>query len=319
MHIAGTSREVIPVSDSPILHSVIAEKQTLYIPDYPSHQQSLSFLIEKGLRSLVFLPVEYANKVVGCMALHGIDDKLDLSESDLDLVRQFLSRLRNALERSDYISQLEKSREDTLRSLGIVLEHRDFETQGHTDRVVTLSRNFAKQINLSNEARQELVFGAYLHDIGKLAIPDRILLKPGKLTNEEFDEIKTHSVRGFEMANKIPLLSEASSLLVRHHHEKWEGTGYPDKLQGEEIPFLARMFTLVDVYDALRSHRPYKKAWTKEECFVELREKSEIMFDPQLVEDFIIVADDFDEAYKEHNTYKETEALFKQKQNLMAS
>lgn len=309
--------ERFSIDQSPIMAYALESREPVYITDYPNHPQSTRPIVEKGLKSVIFLPVEYADKVVGCIALHGMKEKIYLSDSNFDLARQFLNRLRNALERHDYVRQLEQSREDTLRSLGIVLEHRDLETQGHTDRVVTLSRNFAKQISLSDEKSQELVFGAYLHDIGKLAIPDRILLKPGKLSDEEFNEIKTHAVRGFDMANKIPLLSEASSLLVRHHHEQWLGAGYPDKLQGNEIPFLARMFTLVDVYDALRSHRPYKKAWTKEECFVELREKSGIMFDPDLVEEFIIIAEDYDDAYQDYNLYQENADLFNMKQELM--
>lgn len=311
------SKDLVTISESPILHSVISQKQLLYVQDYPNHNQSLPLLIDKGLRSLVFLPVEYANTIVGCIALHGIDDRLKLNESDLDLIRQFLSRLRNALERTDYIRQLERSREDTLRSLGIVLEQRDLETRGHTDRVVELSRSFAKQLKLSDEQIKELVLGAYLHDIGKLAIPDRILLKPGKLSNEEFDEIKTHAMRGYNMAEKMPLLPRASSLLVRHHHEQWQGSGYPDKLKGEEIPFLARMFTLVDVYDALRSHRPYKKAWTQEESFEELRDKKGILFDPDLIEDFVVVAQAYDDVYKMHNVEQENIELHNQKQQLM--
>jgi len=304
-------------NDSFFLNTVSKTGEIIYVKDYVHHEKRIPKLVEKGLKSVIFLPIVFNDKVEHIIAFHGNNERIKLSEADLDLARQFLARLGNALEHKEYIDQLERTREDTLRSLGIVLEQRDFETRGHTDRVVTLSRNFAKQINLSSEQIQELIFGAYLHDIGKLAIPDRILLKPGKLTNEEFSEIKTHAVRGYDMANKIPLLSEASSLLVRHHHEQWQGSGYPDKLEGEEIPFLARMFTLVDVYDALRSHRPYKKAWTKDECFLELRDKSGIMFDPSLVEDFIVVADDYDAAYKEHNSQQENSDLFTKKQELM--
>ena len=310
-------QESFSIKESTLLNLIMTTRKPLYIEDYANHPHRLERLVKKGLKSVLFLPIEYANNLIGYVALHAMTEKIHLIDSDLDLARQFLSRLRNALERSDYVSQLERSREDTLRSLGIVLEHRDFETQGHTDRVVNLSKNFAKQLQLSAEETNDLVLGAYLHDIGKLAIPDRILLKPGKLTDEEFDEIKTHSMRGYEMAKTIPLLSDASTLLVRHHHEQWQGTGYPDKLQGNDIPFLARMFTLVDVYDALRSYRPYKKAWTKSESIQELRDKQGIMFDPALVEDFIVVVNDYDDVYKKHNIQQESIELFKRKQNLM--
>ena len=283
------------------LGMAISTKEIVYVKDYCRHEYHKPEVATQGLKSVLFLPIKYGNTLVGCMALHGMYDIVDLRESDLDLARQFLSRLRNALERRDYVGQLEHSREETLRSLGIVLEHRDLETQGHTNRVIDLARNFAMQLQLSDKESKELLYGACLHDIGKLAIPDRILLKPGKLTTEEFEEIKLHTVHGFDMASKIPLLPEASSLLVKHHHEQWQGSGYPHNLEGDGIPVLARMFSLIDVYDALRSKRPYKEPWTKEASFTELRDQKGIMFDPALVEEFIVVADGYDKTYEDFN------------------
>jgi putative nucleotidyltransferase with HDIG domain len=173
------------------------------------------------------------------------------------------------------------------RSLAELLEKRDLETMGHTDRVVDMSARLAEHLGLDREERQALRWGAYLHDIGKIALPDRILLKPGPLTAEEFAQVRQHSEIGFAMLVDLPFLPATARSLVRHHHERWDGGGYPSGLAGRRIPLLARLFSTVDVYDALSSHRPYKPAWSRQRALAHVRSRAGTDFDPDVATAFL--------------------------------
>ena len=192
-----------------------------------------------------------------------------------------------AVENLDLLGRERVQHEATLRALGLALEYRDYETKGHTDRVVTLSLAFGRALGLETRTLQALRWGAYLHDLGKVAIPDQILLKPGRLTDEEFDIIRRHTLIGIDMCRDIPFLPPEAREVVRSHHERWDGRGYPDRRSGEDIPLLARMFSLVDAYDALTSERPYKTAWTHEAAAAEIEEQAGMQFDPNLVPTFL--------------------------------
>jgi response regulator RpfG family c-di-GMP phosphodiesterase len=177
--------------------------------------------------------------------------------------------------------------EGSLQALGIALEYRDFESRGHTESVVRLSTQLGMTLALDDQKLEHLRYGAYLHDLGKLAVPDHILLKPGKLTFEEFEHMKEHSSKGFEMARRIVGLAPEVLGVIRHHHERWDGSGYPDKLAGETIPLLARIFSICDVYDALLSKRVYKDSWTKEDALSEIRTQQGRQFDPAVTTAFL--------------------------------
>ncbi|WP_019585534.1 HD domain-containing phosphohydrolase [Deinococcus apachensis] len=179
------------------------------------------------------------------------------------------------------------TREAALRALGLALEARDRETQGHTDRVTAEATRLGRALGLGPEGLGALRLGAYLHDLGKMAVPDRILLKPGPLTPEERGEMQTHAAEGERLAGELGFIPPAALELVRHHHERWGGAGYPDGLAGEDIPLLARLFAVVDVYDALLSERPYKRAWSREEALAELRAQAGRQFDPRVVTAFL--------------------------------
>jgi putative nucleotidyltransferase with HDIG domain len=193
---------------------------------------------------------------------------------------------------------VERTREEAFRALGLALEYRDLETKGHTDRVVALARSLGRHLNLADADMESLAWGAYLHDLGKIAIADAILLKPGKLTPQEFDEVKRHAVLGDEMSRDLAFLPAASREVVRAHHERWDGSGYPDGLAGEEIPFLARLFALVDVYDALVSERPYKRAWTHQEAVEEIVRQSGAHFDPRLAREMVCLLGDGEDPFE---------------------
>jgi putative nucleotidyltransferase with HDIG domain len=174
----------------------------------------------------------------------------------------------------------------TLEGLSRALEMRDQETEGHTRRVAELTLNFGRLLRLDAQKLVDLWRGAYLHDIGKIGVPDAILRKAGPLNNEEWVVMRKHAELGARILADVPFLK--NSLEVPHyHHEKWDGSGYPAGLKGEEIPLSARIFAMVDVWDALTSDRPYRKAWSREDARVYIRDGSGTHFDPHLVPEFL--------------------------------
>ncbi|HRN17753.1 MAG TPA: HD domain-containing phosphohydrolase [Trueperaceae bacterium] len=266
---------------------VAATGEPLGVEDYPSWPLSFKPYAETGVRSMLALPIRKGGRVVHTIAFATIDRHASIDDNMIRIAGGFAKRLENAFERAQHLDEIRSTREATFRSLGVALEFRDLETRGHTDRVVKLAKHFGKALGLSREESQALVWGAYLHDLGKIAVPDALLLKPGRLTEEEFEVIRKHTLFGVDMLRDIPFLPTQTRELVRSHHERWDGNGYPERLAGKEIPFLARMFSLVDVYDALRSKRPYKRAWTQEEAVAELAAQAGKQFDPELTTRFL--------------------------------
>ena len=163
---------------------------------------------------------------------------------------------------------------------------RDKETEGHSLRVMHLCADLAGVFGIKGEALIHVRRGALLHDIGKVGVPDHILLKPGKLTDEEWVIMRKHPQLAFEMLSPINYLHPALTIPYCHH-EKWDGSGYPRGLKGEEIPLAARIFSIVDVWDALSNDRPYRKAWSQEEILKFIRDQSGTHFDPIVVDAFL--------------------------------
>jgi len=182
--------------------------------------------------------------------------------------------------------ELEAAYDLTLWGWAKAVELRDQETAGHTERVTALTLRLARALGVPEEDLEHIRRGAILHDVGKLAIPDRILLKPGPLTEEEWAVMKRHPVYAYEWLSGIPFLRKALDIPYAHH-ERWDGSGYPRGLKGEAIPLSARIFAVVDVYDALTSDRPYRKAWPKEKALAYLQEQAGRQFDPQVVATFL--------------------------------
>jgi putative nucleotidyltransferase with HDIG domain len=167
------------------------------------------------------------------------------------------------------------------------LELRDFETRRHAHRVAKVSVELAQSMGVEESDIMYLNWGALLHDIGKIGIPDEILLKPGPLTPEEWDIMKKHTQYAYEMLSRVSFLGPAVEIPF-FHHEKWDGTGYPNGLKGEQIPLAARIFAVIDVWDALNSERPYREdAWPKEEIIQYLKDQAGKHFDPKVVEYFL--------------------------------
>jgi len=200
------------------------------------------------------------------------------------LVAARTDQLRQAM------TDLERSYDITLEALGDALDLKDAETEGHSKRVTAFTIAIARAMGLSGDRIRIIARGAFLHDIGKMAIPDAILRKPGVLTPEETAIMREHCFRGYQMLRKIPFLAEASEI-VYAHQEKFDGTGYPRGLRGEEIPLGARIFSIADTLDAITSDRPYRAAQTIGAAREEIIRWSGRQFDPAVVNIFLQMPD----------------------------
>src|SRR5438046_4036474 len=195
-------------------------------------------------------------------------------QSNLEsLVAARTEQLRQAM------SDLERSYDITLEALGDALDLKDAETEGHSKRVTAFTIAIARALGLSSQEIRVIARGAFLHDIGKMAIPDAILRKPGKLTDDEQAIMREYAYRGYQMLRKIPFLAEAAEI-VYSHQERFDGTGYPRGLKGEGIPVGARLFSVADTLDAITSDRPYRPAQTVQAAREEIERWSGRQFDP---------------------------------------
>jgi putative nucleotidyltransferase with HDIG domain len=185
---------------------------------------------------------------------------------------------------------LQEAYQRTIEGWVRALDLRDRETEGHTQRVTELTIKVARKLGFSEEELTHIRRGALLHDMGKMAIPDEILQKPGPLNETEWEKMRRHPIYAYEMLSPISYLHPALEIPLCHH-ERWDGSGYPRGLKGEDIPLVARFFAIVDVWDALCSDRPYRKKMPQQEVVNYLREKSGILFDPKLVDVFLSVVE----------------------------
>ena len=213
---------------------------------------------------------------------------LELENSTLmDSARQEIKEREKAeLRICEAYEALDQAYESTLIGWVQALDMRDGETQGHSRRVADMTLKLAKIIGMPETEWVHVWRGALLHDIGKMGIPDSILLYPGPLGEREWEVMRRHSLYGVEWVERVEYLKPAIPL-IRHHHERWDGGGYPDGLRGTEIPLAARIFSIIDVWDALLSKRPYRAAWTREQTIGYLKENAGRQFDPDLVEVFL--------------------------------
>jgi HD-GYP domain-containing protein (c-di-GMP phosphodiesterase class II) len=178
----------------------------------------------------------------------------------------------------------------TLINWAAAVELRGGDSPGRSDRLVQLTRRLAESMGISRQEVKSIGFGALLHDIGEMGISVALLNKPEKLTEEERDIMSWHTAHGYDLLSPIRHLQKAL-VIPRYHHERWDGSGYPEGLKGEEIPLPARIFAVVDVFDALTSPRPYREAWHREDAVAYIREKAGLLFDPVVVRYFLSIID----------------------------
>jgi ribonuclease P protein subunit RPR2 len=199
-----------------------------------------------------------------------------------------LQRGRRRRERTERrLERVEEAYELTVAALAAALELRDDETGSHAKRVTDLALELTRTIDPELATDPELRYGFLLHDIGKIGIPDAVLLKPGPLTDEEQRQLHVHPVLGEHLVSAIPYLNGAARDVIAYHHERWDGGGYPWGLRGREIPLPARIFAVADAFDAMTTSRPYQAAREPEEARAEIAKSAGTQFDPEVVEAFL--------------------------------
>lgn len=270
-------------------------RHTIYIKDLPTEHTTLAqspLLEAENFISYFGFPLVARNQIKGVLEIFH-RTILEPDDDWFDYLNTLITETALAVDNARLFIDLEKSNQElmsayeaTLEGWARTLEMRDRETEGHSQRVLQMTVKLAERMGISGEELVHVKRGSLLHDIGKIAIPDNILQKPGELNEKEWKIMRRHPSIAYEMLSTISFL-EPSLEIPYCHHEKWDGSGYPQGLKGEEIPLSARIFAIVDVWDALLSNRPYRKAWNDKKVMDYLRSQSGTHFDPMIVEKFL--------------------------------
>jgi hypothetical protein len=289
----------IPFKQVDVYRRVIEGLETVYVPDTSVITTQLtpqtgkltlaSILQVFGRPPGIFAPLISEGRVKGLINMVGNI----LTEEDVPAMRAFANHIAVALDNTKLVTNLHIAKEDlesayqaTLEGWVNALDLRDNETAGHTERVTEITLVVAKAVGVPDATLANIRHGALLHDIGKMAIPDAILNKPGPLDEWEWQIVRQHPRKAFEWLSQIKYLVPALEIPYCHH-EKWDGSGYPQGLVGEAIPLAARIFAVVDVWDAMRSDRPYRNGLSEDEVIQYITEQSGKYFDPAVVDVFL--------------------------------
>lgn len=284
------------VSFGQVYLGLAAQKQKIIITsnfdDLDPDSEFAKLIAQEGFLSQYCVPIVIGGKSFGVLELFQRKPFSPTPEW-LNLLDAIALQMGLALDYNNLYGELQNtyldladSYEATLEGWSSAMDVRDHETEGHSKRVAELASALARKMGLSNDEVENIRRGALLHDIGKLGVPDSILLKNGPLTEDEWNVMKRHPQLAYRFLAKVPYL-EKSLDIPRFHHERWDGNGYPSGLSGTRIPLAARLFSVVDVYDALTSERPYRHAWSKAKATQYLREQAGIQFDPEIVDGFL--------------------------------
>ena len=253
---------------------------------------------EKDIYSSMCIPISVKGHVIGVLSISRTSREKRFSEDDLRLMTIFSSQAASAIENARLFdevimkaAELKESRFDSIKALAEALETKDAYTRGHSDRMVEYATRIAERLGLSAQEKEFLRYGAILHDTGKIGIPDHILNKPGRLDKGEFEMMKSHPVKGADIIREISFLIPVVPIVL-HHQEKYDGTGYPAGLAGEDIPIGARVVSVLDAYDAMTSDRPYRPAPGPDRAIEELRKYSGTQFDPKVVSLFLNILEE---------------------------
>jgi putative nucleotidyltransferase with HDIG domain len=283
------------LGDHPHIKKAVSTKTPVYIQD--ARQESLSpaeqvIVDSRGLISILYFPLLLKDAAIGIFIVGTTDQPRQFTASEINLCYVLSFEVSLAIANAKLYEKAQQSIVDisraydaTLEGWSRMLDLRDQVTEEHTHRVTELTVALAKEMGFPESGLGHIRRGALLHDIGKMGIPDSILQKPGPLTDTEWAIMQTHPEKAFQVISRIDYLLPAVDIPYCHH-EKWDGTGYPRKLKGEEIPLSARIFAVVDVYDALTSDRPYRKAWEKDKVLAYIREQAGQHFFPDAVRAF---------------------------------
>ena len=292
-----------PLADMPFCQSVLEQDQPVILrassQEVESEERTL--LLLDFAQTLCLIPLRIHGTTSNSSGILGLlmlgesrkEEREPFTPEKLRLARSIGDQAAIAIDNARLFNDLQTSNENlsrayeaTIAGWSAALDLRDKETEGHAQRVTEMTYRLAKSMGFNEQELAQVRYGALLHDIGKMGIPDNILLKPGKLTDEEWVVMRMHPEYAYQMLKPITYLGPALGIPYCHH-EKWDGTGYPRGLKGEEIPRAAQIFAIIDVYDALTSDRPYRKSWPREKTLEYIRALSGSQFNPHVVEEFM--------------------------------
>ena len=274
---------------------VIRERRFVGVEDFLDvgpNENYINLLSQEGFRAHTTTPLINHRDLLGVLEIFWHETQ-HVDAWKLEILQMVGESITFAMEHSIVVEDLKRRNNEfsstytaTIAGLSRALELRDLETEGHTRRVSALTLRLAEHMQIPPDQRASIQQGALLHDIGKLGIPDAILLKPGSLTPQEWKVMQQHPLYAYNILAPIINLRQALDIPL-YHHEHWDGSGYPYGLKGEQIPLSARLFAVVDVYDALTSDRPYRSAWPRSQAIEYLQEQASQLFDPQVVAYFL--------------------------------
>lgn len=242
-------------------------------------------IVLHGIRSAVCVPVESNKEILGALYIDHLQDAGAFDDEDLKLLAALGRLAGDALDRALLAEKHDRLFYGLIRALVSTIEAKDQYTRGHTERVTTYTMSIAEEMGLTEEEKHTLQLGALLHDVGKIGIPEKILKKPGKLTPGEYEIMKRHPDIGADILENIDGIGEISDI-VRYHQEKFDGTGYPAGLKGDDIPLFDRIVAVADAYDAMTSSRSYRRNFSEEEVMKEFNRCAGFQFDRNVVDAF---------------------------------
>jgi putative nucleotidyltransferase with HDIG domain len=274
---------------TPLIRAIRANEKFQLITDLQENEFVAS---EAGkvaghkIRDTICLPMKPRDKFLGVIQVANKKGNANYRPEDLDLLKILSSQIAFVIQNADLFHNLQRAYIDTLSALTSAIDAKDSYTRGHSERVTDLSMKLAQELGLERAEIEKIKLGGLLHDIGKIGIPEGILNKPGRLDDEEFRIIKSHPELGVRILGKVEFLAGVVNI-IQHHHERFDGKGYPDGLAAESIPLLARIVSVVDTFDAMTTDRPYRKALTEEEALTEITHCSGTQFDSGIAAVFV--------------------------------
>jgi HD-GYP domain-containing protein (c-di-GMP phosphodiesterase class II) len=284
--------------DEWFLHRVTASRESLATTGAAEPYRSLfGFADDEGEIGLLGVPLNLADKVIGIIIVVRVSRPFAFTAREINMVEELAEQAAMAIEQANlltrvrsYASELELSYDSTLKALMAALDTKDAVTEGHSERVAHLTVAVARELGIPEEQLTDVERGALLHDVGKIGVPDSVLRKPQALSRKEWQAMQKHPLLSGILVSKVGVLEGALPILL-YHHERYDGQGYPFGLLGDKIPLEARIFAVVDAYDAMTSDRPYRAALPHQEAMAEIVSNAGTQFDPAVTEAFAAVVE----------------------------
>jgi HD-GYP domain-containing protein (c-di-GMP phosphodiesterase class II) len=284
----GAAYDAIAASDriQPISAGVIGrclrERRSIVVNDVSRDPDYFAVPATESVKSELVAPIWVGPELWGAVDVQEVTDNA-FDDADARLIETVTDQLGAALRSALLYEQLERAYLGTAEALGAALEAKDAHTASHARSIVTNAEGIARLLGLAGQELRDVRYGAAFHDIGKIAVPEAVLNKPGPLTDQERAQVERHVLVGEQILAPVEFLARVRTI-VRHGHERWDGTGYPDRLAGEEIPLGSRIVLACDALDAMTSDRPYREAMPRKAARAELRAHAGSQFDPRVVD-----------------------------------